>query len=104
MPNIKRSCRRPWMAERKPQEGRKYSNTKFYQSTAWRKLRKVKLEKDPLCEECLKHNIHTPAKVIDHKVPINQGGAALDIANLQSLCDRCHNRKSAKESRKKSVP
>ena len=86
------------MAERKPQEGRKYSNTKFYQSTAWRKLRKVKLEQDPLCEECLKKGIHTPAKVADHIVPINQGGAALNITNLQSLCDRCHNVKSAKES------
>lgn len=98
MPSIKKTCHRPWMAERKPQEGRKYSNTKFYQSTAWRKLRKVKLEQDPLCEECLKKGIHTPAKVADHIVPINQGGAALDIANLQSLCDRCHNVKSAKES------
>lgn len=98
MPNIKKSCRRPWMAERKPQEGRKHSNTKFYQSTTWRKLRKVKLEQDPLCEECLKKGIHTPAKVADHIVSINQGGAALDIANLQSLCDRCHNIKSAKES------
>lgn len=98
MPNIKRTCRRPWMAERKAQEGRKHSNTKFYQSTAWRKLRKVKLEKDPLCEECLKKDIHTPAKVADHIVPINQGGAALNITNLQSLCDRCHNIKSAKES------
>ena len=98
MPNIKRTCRRPWMAECKPQEGRKYSNTKFYQSTAWRKLRKVKLEKDPLCEECLKKDIHTPAKVAYHIVSINRGGAALNITNLQSLCDRCHNVKSAKES------
>lgn len=98
MPNIKKSCRRPWMAERKPQEGRKHSNTKFYQSTAWRKLRKVKLEKVPLCEECLKKGVHTPAKVADHIVSINRGGSALDIANLQSLCDRCHNVKSAKES------
>ena len=86
------------MAERKPQEGRKYSNTKFYQSTAWRKLRKVKLEQNPLCEECFKKGVHTPAKVVDHIVPINRGGAALDIVNLQSLCDRCHNVKSARES------
>ena len=98
MPNIKKSCRRPSIAERKPQEGRKHSNTKFYQSTAWRKLRKVKLEQDPLCEECLKKGIHNPAKVADHIVSINQGGAALDIANLQSLCNTCHNKKSAKES------
>lgn len=97
MPSIKKTCRRPWMAERKPQEGRKYSNTKFYQSTAWRKLRAIKLEQQPLCEECLSKGIHTHAKVADHIVPINRGGAALNIENLQSLCDRCHNIKSAKE-------
>lgn len=97
MPSIKKTCRRPWMTERKPQEGRKYSNTKFYQSTAWRKLRAIKLEQQPLCEECLSRGIHTPAKVADHIVPINRGGAALNIENLQSLCDRCHNVKSAKE-------
>lgn len=98
MPSIKKTCRRPWMVERKPQEGRKHSNTKFYQSTAWRKLRVVKLEQQPLCEECLSKGIHTTAKVADHIVPINRGGAALNIENLQSLCDRCHNIKSAKEA------
>lgn len=97
MPSIKKTCRRPWMTERKPQEGRKHSNTKFYQSTAWRKLRAVKLKQQPLCEECLSKGIHTSAKVADHIVPINRGGVALNIENLQSLCDRCHNVKSAKE-------
>lgn len=32
-------------------------------------------------------------------VPINKGGAALDLRNLQSLCNSCHNRKSARERR-----
>lgn len=98
MPVIKKSVKRPWQTVRKAQEGRRHSNTKFYQSTEWRKLRTVKLEQQPLCEECLSKGIHAVAKVADHIVSINRGGAALDMENLQSLCTPCHNRKSAKEA------
>ncbi|RKL63248.1 hypothetical protein DXT63_07535 [Thermoanaerobacteraceae bacterium SP2] len=30
-------------------------------------------------------------------VPIKEGGAALDINNLQSLCKCCHDSKTARE-------
>jgi 5-methylcytosine-specific restriction endonuclease McrA len=39
----------------------------------------------------------TPAAMVDHIVPIRQGGAALDMNNLQSLCWSCHCAKSIKE-------
>ncbi len=97
MPTIKRTVHRPWQVQRKPQEGRQHSNTKFYLSPQWRKLRAMKLELQPLCEECLRNDKHTTAKVADHITPINRGGAPLDIENLQSLCNRCHNIKSAQE-------
>lgn len=97
MPTFPKSVRRPWQPERKPQQGRRHANTAFYQSSAWRKLRAVKIEQQPLCEDCLRQGRHTPARVVDHIVPINKGGDSLDIANLQSLCDACHNRKSAKD-------
>lgn len=97
MPTIKKHCHRPWQPKREPQQGRQHSNTKFYQSTQWRKLRALKLSQQPLCEECLTHGTHTPASVADHITPINRGGVALDIENLQSLCSTCHNKKSAKE-------
>ena len=35
--------------------------------------------------------------MVDHIKPINKGGSKLDIDNLQSLCNRCHALKSAKE-------
>jgi len=66
---------------------------KFYESVAWRRLRRIKLETNPLCEDCGK----VKATTADHIVPIKQGGAALDIANLQSLCGSCHSKKSVKE-------
>ncbi len=98
MPTIKKSVRRPWQPERKAQEGRIHSNTKFYQSPQWRRLRALQLERQPLCEECLKQNKHTTAKVADHIQPINKGGEPLSLDNLQSLCHACHNRKSGREA------
>ncbi|MFR9500662.1 MAG: HNH endonuclease signature motif containing protein [Rikenellaceae bacterium] len=97
MPTKPKSPRRPWMPERKPQEGRYNSNSKFYHSPAWRKLRAMQMERQPLCEECLRNGIVRDANVADHITPINQGGEALDINNLQSLCHSCHNRKSGQE-------
>lgn len=97
MPKLKRTTSRPWLPKRKPFEGYRHHNTEFYQSTAWRKLRAVKLEQEAMCEECLKVGRLTPAQMVDHIVPINKGGAGLDMDNLQSLCNTCHARKSAKD-------
>ncbi len=98
MPTIKKSVRRPWQPERKVQSGRIHSNTKFYQSTQWRKLRAVQLDRQPTCQECEKRGVSILAKVVDHILPINQGGEPLSLDNLQSLCHTCHNRKSGRES------
>lgn len=97
MPTLKKTCRRPWQPEHKPQAGRIHANTEFYQSTAWRKLRAEKLRRQPLCEKCEQQGKATPAQMVDHVRPINEGGAALDLENLQSLCHACHNRKSGRE-------
>lgn len=70
---------------------------RFYQSKEWKELRKLKLISQPMCEECLRSGKYVRARMVDHIVPIRQGGALLDIANLQSLCWSCHSRKSAKE-------
>lgn len=98
MPTIKKTEKRPWMPERGVQEGRLHPNNKFYHSKAWRDLRALKIEQSPLCEECQRKGITTLAQVVDHIKPINEGGAKLDMANLQSLCNPCHNRKSGQEA------
>lgn len=97
MPTLKRTVKRPWIPERKPFGGRAVDNTKFYQSTPWRKLREKVLRERPLCEECKKNGVIREAKVVDHIVPIVKGGAPLDESNLQPLCHQCHNAKSAKD-------
>jgi 5-methylcytosine-specific restriction endonuclease McrA len=35
--------------------------------------------------------------MVDHIKPINQGGSIWNKDNLQTLCNRCHNKKSAKD-------
>ena len=106
MPNFPKSKKRPWIPERKAQEGRKVKNT-FYHTTVWRKVRKLYINTNPLCEECARQGITTPGTMVDHIKPINREdpykthfgnyGEPLDESNLQTLCERCHAKKSAKE-------
>jgi len=61
----------------------------------WRKARRLFLNENPLCALCPQ-----PATVVDHKVP-HRGNEELfwDESNWQSLCTKCHNRKTMKEKR-----
>jgi 5-methylcytosine-specific restriction endonuclease McrA len=48
--------------------------------------------------ECRKKNINEPATVADHIVSLTDDWTLrLDLNNIQGLCDRCHNIKSARE-------
>ncbi len=97
MPSIKKHTKRPWLPEKKPFAGFQHHNTDFYQSRKWRPLRALKLQKDPLCEECMRKGMLVPAQMVDHIIPINKGGAPLDLNNLQSLCNHCHAVKTARD-------
>jgi 5-methylcytosine-specific restriction endonuclease McrA len=50
----------------------------------------------PICEHCGV----APSRMVDHVVPLRAGGARLEVANLQALCNRCHNQKTAGDTRK----
>jgi 5-methylcytosine-specific restriction protein A len=77
-------------------------NQHIYNGRRWRTLRKIILNESPMCVECLKKNKFIGASVVDHILPINQGGAIYSRSNLQSLCAPCHNRKS-RYDRKKNI-
>jgi 5-methylcytosine-specific restriction protein A len=66
----------------------------MYRTAAWRALRQSQLEAFPNCQSSgCKH----PATVVDHR--IRHGGSNSlfhDPSNLQSLCKRCHDRKTAR--------
>lgn len=101
MPYIpKKATKRPWVVERKPFENFNISPElkRFYQSQKWRRLRLLKLSKNPLCEACEPRGIVKPAAHIDHVQPIKTGSEpwALQIENLRALCLSCHSRKTGR--------
>lgn len=92
-----KEIKRPWVAERKPFGRTARSNQEFYNSRTWRKFRRSFLDENPLCVNCELMGEVAPATVADHIIPMNKGGAPLDVVNLQAMCARCHNAKSARD-------
>ena len=71
----------------------------WYSLPIWTdQLRPAQLLREPFCRECVRRGVRTWATVADHITP-HRGDWALfiDPANLQSLCETCHNRKTARE-------
>jgi 5-methylcytosine-specific restriction protein A len=69
-----------------------------YGTPEWEHLRARKLQENTLCEPCLDANRLIPATVVDHTVPISQGGPAFPtLDGLTSMCWDCHNRKTQGE-------
>ncbi len=75
----------------------KRKNQAFYDSRAWRKLRAWYVKKYPICVECKFMGRATPVDVVDHIIPVEDGGAPLSEDNLQSLCHLHHNQKTARD-------
>jgi 5-methylcytosine-specific restriction endonuclease McrA len=73
---------------------------KFYDSSAWRALRKLKLQRNPMCEICFAYGRLTEATIVDHIVAVRDSyEGRLDIENLQSVCLSCHSRKTRQEEK-----
>ena len=66
-----------------------------YSTDRWQRLRRTKLAMNPLCEYCPPYSPR-PARHVDHKVSIRDGGEVWDLDNLASCCPECHNRKTAR--------
>lgn len=96
MPSRPKKVKRPWVQEAKP-FARDRTNEFDYNARPWRKRRLQQLQEEPLCRECLKHDIVTEATVADHIIPIKDGGDPWDKSNLQSLCKKHHDSKSGRE-------
>ncbi|MFV5212707.1 HNH endonuclease [Azonexus caeni] len=66
------------------------------------KLRDQLFADDPLCAECRRHGMITPATQRDHIIPLSEGGTD-DISNIQGLCHDCHKAKTERESQRGRV-
>ena len=64
---------------------------KLYNDNQWKRLRKAKLQRNPVCERCLKTGHVSQATVVHHRVA-HKGDRILfyDINNLESLCKPHH--------------
>ena len=72
----------------------------MYSTAAWtRDLRPGQLLREPFCRSCARRGLRTPATDVDH-IRDHKGDWRLftDRANLQSLCHRCHSRKTLREN------
>src|SRR5512143_4379613 len=68
---------------------------RVYDTKKWQRLRRHKLQQNPLCEICLKAGKLEVATVVDHIVGVNKGGQAYPaLDGLMSCCESCHNRKT----------
>lgn len=83
------------------QEPYKHDNqsSKYYNSKGWANLRNAYIVNHPLCEECLKEDIITPAQHVHHKIEFLRGSSdgerwnlLLDPENLESVCVNCHHK------------
>lgn len=59
-------------------------------SADWQKARASYLRRFPLCQMCDAQGITTPAVLVHHKTPIQEGGDRLNTNNLMSLCQKHH--------------
>ena len=73
----------------------------FYLSPAWRSFRGWFISHHPLCSECERHGETVQGVIVDHIIELKDGGEPFDEGNAQTLCAACHNRKTAKERRKR---
>lgn len=98
MTRINKYVKRPWTPERKAHERRTTDNSSFYNSQAWRTYRRAFLYEHGLCVVCEDAGIFEVATVVDHIIPINEGGHKWERSNLQPLCHSCHAKKSGREA------
>ena len=77
--------------------------TKLYRSKRWTAVRKGYIMKHPICERCKAIGLTTQGHVLDHVIPISQGGAVWTKENWMTLCHECHNWKRGLERRSRRI-
>lgn len=102
MPNKPKAIRPPWVPERVAFGGRSRDHSKFYNGRKWRKFATAFRLKNPLCIKCEAEGRITAVAVCDHirglDFLLDNNIDPIQESEVQSLCHKCHNSKSGKES------
>lgn len=63
----------------------------FYKTARWQQMRRLQLQREPLCRYCTEAGRTSAATIANHR-KAHKGDPALfwDAANLESTCKRCH--------------
>ncbi|MBR5299848.1 MAG: HNH endonuclease [Bacteroidales bacterium] len=70
----------------------------FYKSREWENCRTAYLQQVGYwCERCKAKGIYEPARVVHHKIHLNESNyrdasISLNFDNLEALCQDCHNK------------
>lgn len=97
MPSLKKSSRRKYLPEKKDKQAT--SDQTFYNSKMWRKYSRSFRIINPLCAVAMARDEVIGSDVVDHIVPIEQGGSKWDPRNHMAMSHYWHNRKRNLESR-----
>lgn len=79
----------------------------FYHSVAWKRVRALAMQRDHgMCQDCMDrlragYGIKpNRAQMVHHIIPLEERpDLALDLNNLRSLCNECHNRQHPEKGR-----
>lgn len=79
----------------------------FYHSAAWKRVRALAMQRDHgMCQDCMDrlragYGIRPHrAQMVHHIIPLEERpDLALDLNNLRSLCNECHNRQHPEKGR-----
>ncbi len=80
----------------------------FYHTAAWKKVRALALTRDGgMCQDCMDrlragYGIHPRrAEMVHHIIPVKERpDLALELSNLRSLCNECHEREHPEKHRR----
>jgi 5-methylcytosine-specific restriction protein A len=76
---------------------------RFYKQRAWKDLSPLFLAAHPVCQVCEAAGRLTPAKQVDHIIPVRERpDLALDPSNLRALCASCHSRRTMTDMRRRA--
>lgn len=74
---------------------------RIYDLQRWKaELRPAYLAAHAICQHCAERGSVRAGHHVDHIQPISKGGDPWDWHNLQTLCQDCHNRKTAEDEGK----